>query len=37
MNPGSELVDPKVFYIAFGIILAVLGGFLWWAGMLKKK
>ncbi len=34
---GSSLVDPKWFYVAFAAILVVVGGLMWWAGLLKKK
>ncbi len=37
MDSGSQLVDPRWFFIVFGAIVVLLGGFLWWAGMFKRR
>jgi hypothetical protein len=37
MDPSSELIDPVWFYISFGVMLAGVAAFMWWAGMLKRK
>lgn len=30
------LIDPQWFYIAFGGIVALVAGLMWWAGAFKK-
>jgi hypothetical protein len=30
------LIDPQWFYIAFGGIVVVVAGLMWWAGAFKK-
>ena len=30
------LIDPEWFYIAFGVIVVVVAGLMWWAGAFKK-
>lgn len=36
MSSSSELIDPIWIYITIGVVIALVGGVMWWAGILKR-
>lgn len=33
----SQIIDPKWFFVSFGVIIVVVAGLMWWAGSFKQR